>query len=186
MKNLKFSRLFAAVTFVAILALAGCKQPDTSTLASLYGTWVEASTYGNAYYKITSTTFENYGDTYESYAGNALTVVEDTEDSGRIFIKYTKSYESTNTKPTGDDADTWTYSPANPAWGTAESWYRYSTTAPDVGKWYAISYKDLTANSINISGAAGTKTSCDTLEEAKTEFTVDNGYFSYYSSCAKQ
>ena len=183
MKNLKFSRLFAAVTFVAILVLAGCKQPDTSTVASLYGTWVDSY---NSYYKITATTFENYGDTYESYAGNALTVVEDTEDSGRIFIKYTKSYESTNTKPTGDDAETWTYSPANPAWGTAESWYRYSTTAPDVGKWYAISYKDLTANSIKISGAAGTKTSCDTLEEAKTEFTVDNGYFSYYSSCAKQ
>ena len=42
MKNIKFSRLFAAVTFVAILALAGCKQPedDTKKEISIYGTWV--------------------------------------------------------------------------------------------------------------------------------------------------
>lgn len=164
MKNLKFSRLFAAVTFVAILVLAGCKQPDTSTVASLYGTWVEASAYGNAYYKITSTTFENYGDTYESYAGNALTVVEDTEDSGRIFIKYTRAADAN-----------WSY--------TTDA-----SLAPDVGKWYAISYKDLKESSIKLSGAYkyGGATSCDTLEEAKEEFTEANGYFGTYSSCAKQ
>ena len=162
MKNLKFSRLFAAVTFVAILALAGCKQPDTSTVASLYGTWVDPEF--NSYYKITSTTFENYGDTYESYAGNALTVVEADETSGTIFFKYTRAADAN-----------WNY--------TTDA-----TKAPDIGKWYAVSYKGLSANSIEISGAYkyGGVTSCDTLEEAKTEFTVDNGYFSYYSSCAKQ
>ena len=64
----------------------------------------------------------------------------------------------------------------------------YSETAPDVGKWYAVSYKNLTSNSVSLSGAykADGKTSTQTLDEAKKEFTVENGYFDYsYSECIK-
>lgn len=108
-------------------------------------------------YIITNTTFENAG----SYKGNNLVVQKLDSTSGYIYIKYTVAM----------NAD-----------------YSYSETAPDVGKWYAISYKDLGAEKISISGAYkdGGATSCETLDEAVTEFTVDNGYFAYYSPLTRQ
>lgn len=108
-------------------------------------------------YIITNTTFENVG----SYKGNNLVVQKLDSTSGYIYIKYTVSM----------NAD-----------------YSYSETAPDVGKWYAISYKDLGAEKISISGAykEDGATSCETLDEAVTEFTVDNGYFGFYTSHTRQ
>lgn len=108
-------------------------------------------------YIITNTTFENAG----SYKGNNLVVQKLDSTSGYIYIKYTVSM----------NAD-----------------YSYSEKAPDVGKWYAISYKDLGAEKISISGAykEGGATSCETLDEAVTEFTVDNGYFGFYTSHTRQ
>ena len=108
-------------------------------------------------YIITNTTFENAG----SYKGNNLVVQKLDSTSGYIYIKYTVAM----------NAD-----------------YSYSETAPDVGKWYAISYKDLGAEKISISGAykEGGATSCETLDEAVTEFTVDNGYFGFYTSHTRQ
>ena len=108
-------------------------------------------------YIITNTTFENAG----SYKGNNLVVQKLDSTSGYIYIKYTVAM----------NAD-----------------YSYSETAPDVGKWYAISYKDLGAEKISISGAykEGGATSCETLDEAVTEFTVDNGYFGLYISHTRQ
>ena len=52
-------------------------------------------------------------------------------------------------------------------------------------KFNAICYKNLTETSCELSGAykeeaAGGKTYCDSLEEVKTEFTIDNGYFGYF------
>ena len=108
-------------------------------------------------YIITNKTFENAG----SYKGNNLVVQKLDSTSGYIYIKYTVSM----------NAD-----------------YSYSETAPDVGKWYAISYKDLGAEKISISGAykEDGATSCETLDEAVTEFTVDNGYFGFYTSHTRQ
>lgn len=55
-----------------------------------------------------------------------------------------------------------------------------------VGKYYAVSFKDLTDTSISISGAyKDGKMSADTLVEAITEFTINNGYYGTYSSCKK-
>lgn len=56
-----------------------------------------------------------------------------------------------------------------------------------VGKYYAVSFKDLTYNNISISGAykSDGKTGTDTLVEAITEFTINNGYYGTYSSCKK-
>ena len=202
------------VLFVIGFVFAGCKQPvnqDTTSGSdpkktteqsdepqsnpstpialtasdALVGKWIDAY---ESVYEITVSDFKNYGEGYSSYEGNELKVLytNDAKTEGYIYIKYTQAYESVDTEPTGEDKDTWTYSPANPDWGTSDSWYRYSSTAPDVGKWYAIAFKDLTANAVKVSGAAGTKTSTETLEEAVAEFTVDKGYFSFYSDCAKQ
>lgn len=55
-----------------------------------------------------------------------------------------------------------------------------------VGKYYAVSFKDLTDTSISICGAyKDGKMSADTLVEAITEFTINNGYYGTYSSCKK-
>lgn len=66
---------------------------------------------------------------------------------------------------------------------------RYTENTYDssvVGKYYAVSFKDLTDTSISISGAfKGGKMAADSLVEAITEFTINNGYYSFYSSCKK-
>lgn len=197
MKNFNFSRragLILTALFVIGFVFAGCK-PETpvqtlpdgivelSENDKLVGTW-KASEYES--YEITTTTFKS------GYEGNNLVVgyTNKEKTAGYIYIKYTKAYESTSTEPTGDDKDTWTYVPAyhneeNPEWDSPESWYRYSTTAPDVGKWYAISFTDLSDNAIKISGAYGKKSSVATLEEAISEFTIENKYFGFYSACTK-
>lgn len=56
-----------------------------------------------------------------------------------------------------------------------------------VGKYYAVSFKDLTYSSVSISGAykKDGKMATDSLVEAITEFTINNGYYSFYSSCKK-
>lgn len=56
-----------------------------------------------------------------------------------------------------------------------------------VGKYYAVSFKDLTDTSISISGAykKDGKIATDSLVEAITEFTINNGYYGNYSSCKK-
>ncbi len=167
MKNFKFSRLFAAVAFVAVLALSGCKQ-QVSDSKYIFGTWRNTYATGTSDYSITSTTLDNRGTTsngteYLSYAGDSLQIFESTDSEGIIFIKFTRAADSN-----------WNY-------------VTDASLAPDIGKWYAISYKELTERSVKISGAykAGGKTSCDTLEKAKEEFTVANGYFADYSACAK-
>lgn len=65
--------------------------------------------------------------------------------------------------------------------------YTENTYTPSVvGKYYAVSFKDLTDTSISISGAyKDGKMSADSLVEAITEFTINNGYYGTYSSCKK-
>lgn len=178
MKNLKFSRLFAAVMFVAVLGLTGCK-PETEAPSNIpegvqkfsdsdgiIGTWV--SEYGEKYV-ISATDYDNYS-RYDSnfeyhadqwflyYSTNDLYIKKVDDNSGYVYGKF-------------DDADH----------------VGYGAT---VGQWYAIYYFDLTANSVKISGAAGAKGGCDTLEAAITEFSVENGYMSTaagkYSACTKE
>lgn len=157
---------------------------DLTASDALIGKWVASESES---YEITSTTFKS------GYEGNELKVLytNDAKTEGYIYIKYTKAYEAVYTEPTGDDKDTWILYPAyhneeHPEWDSPEYWYRFSSTAPDAGKWYAISFIGLTANAVKVSGAYGAKTSTDTLEEAVAEFTVDNGYFAFYSTCVKQ
>lgn len=95
----------------------------------------------------------------DCYAGNNLCVLKLSETSGTFFMKYTRAADS-NWKYTTD-----------------------SSKAPDIGKWYAVSYKNFnsTNKTIQFSGAWGTKSSCDTLQEAVEEFTIEHGYFAGYS-----
>lgn len=65
--------------------------------------------------------------------------------------------------------------------------YTENTYSPSVvGKYYAVSFKDLTYSSVSICGAyKDGKMAADSLVEAITEFTINNGYYSFYSSCKK-
>ena len=155
----KFSRFLAVFITVVSLCAFGCKtQPEEDFISDLYGKWT--SSYGEVF-EITEDSFKNYGEGWSAYEGNSLEIIpNDDGKSGTIFLKYTVSM--------------------NPDWS-------YSNTAPDVGKWYAVSYKNLTKNSVSLSGASklGGKTSTETLKEAIQEFTVENGYFGTYSECTK-
>ena len=182
--NLLFSlrrTKFSAILLLLSLSifLASCKpEPDPETLlpqrieelstdSPLIGKWQDSS---YSIYEISQNEFSNYGYGYDAYAGNNLVISITSNDfsSGYIYIQYTKAYcaEHSNRE---------------------EYKYTYDNDSPDVGKWYAISYKSLTASSIKISGAykKGGETSTETLEEAMAEFTIENGYFSTYSECTK-
>lgn len=168
MKNLKFSRLFAAVTFVAILALAGCKQPEEDSSYAIEGTWVSST---GEKWTISGSDVKNYFYEALAYTGDSVEINEETDSSGYIYMKYTRAFCATHSD-------------------FANNVYTYDEDAPDVGKWYAIYYFDLTDDAVKLSAAAGSKTSCDTLEEAKETFTVANGYMSKaagkYSTCTRE
>ena len=157
----KFSRFLAVFITVVSLCAFGCKtQPEEDFISDLYGKWT--SSFGEVF-EISKDSFKNYGEGWSAYEGNSLEIIpNDDGKSGTIFLKYTVSKN-----PDPDKS--------------------YSNTAPDVGKWYAVSYKNLTKNSVSLSGAykSDGKTSTETLEEAKEEFTVENGYFASYSECTK-
>lgn len=166
--------VLCALLFVSF-GFMSCQQEDDdnglpdgvyelSENSALIGTW--QSSYGEIF-KITSTSLSNGGSWGDAYAGNNLVVsyTNDEATSGYIYIKYTRAYCSTHSDPTT---------------------YIYDTDAADVGKWYAIAFKELTASSVSLSGAAGTVSSTSTLEEAISTFTIDNGYFTTYSECVKQ
>ena len=178
MKNL-FSLKERITALLCVLLLAfvftGCQDPNNAVIPAaedeitvefsalpeaLKGTWT--SSYGEVF-EITDTTLSNGGAWGDCYAGDNLKVVKTDETSGVIYIKYTRA---------------------------ATASFAYSTDpaeAPDVGKWYAVSYKNLTASSVELAGAykEGGKTSTDTEVEAAKEFTVANGYFAAYSECTK-
>ena len=173
--SLRRTKFSAILLFLSLsIFLASCKpEPDPETLlpqgieelskdSPLIGKWQDSY---NSIFEISQNEFSNYGDNYLSYAGNNLVISITSNDfsSGYIYIQYTRAAD-----------ENWNY--------TTDK-----TKAPDVGKWYAISYKSLTASSIKISGAykKGGETSTETLEEAMAEFTIENGYFSTYSDCTK-
>ena len=157
----KFSRFLAVFITVVSLCAFGCKtQPEEVSYSDIFGKWTDDS---GSIYEITEDSFKNYGEGWSAYEGNSLEIIpNDDGKSGTIFLKYTVSKN-----PDPDKS--------------------YSNTAPDVGKWYAVSYKNLTKNSVSLSGAykSDGKTSTETLEEAIQEFTVENGYFASYSECKK-
>jgi len=144
MKNLKFSRLFAAVMFVACLVLVGCKQPtdDNSAPAvvespvlssseAIVGTWT--SEFGEKYIVTTNSVQEAAWMSWEMAIEEFDKI---SENAGVIYGKLIK------------DSD-WT-----PA-----------------GTYYAFAYKDLVDNTCKITSAT---TSYETLAEVKAACTIES------------
>ncbi len=169
MKSRSFAFRRAVLSLLALSVVlfnfASCKTEDDDpeyVNYSLFGSWT--SSYSEVF-KITKTSLSNTYGTSDCYAGDNLVVLYTNDDAtaGYIYIKYTRAYCSTHS-------------------GAA---YVYDTDAENVGKWYAVAFKDLTSSSVSLSGAYGTVTSTSSLEEAISTFTIANGYFSSYSECAK-
>ncbi len=154
MKNFKFSRLFAALMFVACLTLSACSNPAaSSTSKAIEGNWV--STYGEKYV-ITGTDYDNYYGDSLYYSTTNLAFKDIDSSSGYIYGQF-------------DDE-------------------KHLGSGAKVGQWYALYYTNLTATSVKLyqPWKTGGKSACNTLEEAISEYTVENGYFSGSSECSRQ
>lgn len=153
--------LSLVVVFIAAF-VTSCKEPEPALVSyNIQGNWV--SSFGENY-NITETTFDAG---VWSYAGDNLVIEPLTNNSGYLYFKYTKAFCSAHSD-FGKDI------------------FTYDADAADVGKWYAVYYKDLTETSVQISGAYGKVTSTETLEEAKKEFTVEKGYYAEFSECVRK
>lgn len=157
--------LSLVVVFIAAF-VTSCKEPEPALVSyHIQGNWV--SSWGEIY-NITETTF----DTAWSYAGDNLVIEPLTNNSGYLYFKYTKALCDTHSDKSDPDMKKWVYV--------------YDADAADVGKWYAVYYKDLTETSVQISGAYGPVKSTETPEEAKKEFTVEKGYYAGFSECVRK
>ena len=165
MKNIKFSRLFAAMMFVACLVLVGCNfhpknngQNDASPLTAdnlILGYWVDDyagyNTYGKYDCKIAVDSIET-----SSYGKQISTIYyrKVTDDSGYLYYKFSEDI-------TGYDA----------------SWNPIPVSAK--GKWGAVAFKNLTATSVMMCDFADSKYELPaTLDECISKYTVENKYFS--------
>lgn len=167
---LSFGLLFSFVAFNSCIDPNSAVTEDTILssnieLGDIVGTW--ESSFGEKFV-ISSTEFKNYYGDSETYTGNNLYIKKISPTSGYIYFKYTKAF-------------CYTHSDFDPN----HTVYVYDTDAPDVGKWYAVYYSDLTAHSVKISGASGDSSSFSTIQEAVNGFTVENNYFEYNSECVK-
>ena len=158
MKNLKFSRLFAAMMFVACLVLVGCKQPDDPTSpkeVTIYSTWADNVETYNAYTgydcKITADYIETAS--YGKHNG-PIYVAKTSETSGYIYYQFSQNM-------TG--------------YGPGPDYEPY--TVECAGKWCAVAYKNLTADSVQMCDAYKTYDFAESLSKAVELYTVDNGWF---------
>lgn len=171
-KKLSFAAVSMAMVFAAI-GFSSCKSSiEKMGQEVLNGTWV--APYEEYNIDVENATFD--AGTY-SYAGDHMNVKFTDKEltEGYIYFIYTRAYETSDVNP---EDSSWTYSD----W--SKNWYRYSSTAPDCGKWYAVHFQNLTKESVELSGAYGAKSSETSLKAAEKEFTVENGYFAVHSACA--
>ena len=151
MKKFNFSRLFAAMIFVAVLVLSGCGKNDAK--GTIIGKWVDSYESYNTYTSYDCNIQENFVETssYGKHNGTVY-VVEETDDSGYVYYQF-------ETDITGYDA----------------SFKPYTVAAK--GKWCAIAYKDLTKSSVKMCDAYKTYDFAASLDDAKKLYTIENGWF---------
>lgn len=132
-----------------------------------------------------------FNDKANPYEGTELVVEEIDKKSGIVFFKQTINYEETDKDPENSswtkvefwyDADhNMVYSDPNDSNYTHYvNWYRWSETSPNAGKWFAVGYWSLTKDSVKLRfpwKQGGKNFGTETLEQAKDEYTQENGYF---------
>ena len=165
MKNIKFSRLFAAALVVACLAFVGCK-PQTEEVTvekvivvrqlsaedSIVGKWKYTNYESQLEYDMAISVNKVEG-SFGSHSGNVY-IQEVSETSGYIYYKFS------------DDIT---------GYGPAPDYTPY--TIECAGKWCAVAYKNLTADSVQMCDAYKTYDFAESLSAAVVLYTVDNGWF---------
>lgn len=69
---------------------------------------------------------------------------------------------------------------------TYQSEDEYSSNPQYIGKYYAVSFKDLSESKCSFSAALKDNDyKAETLEEAIKKFTIENSYFNVYTTCSK-
>ena len=157
------NRLFL---LIAIMTFAiSCSNPTTNPVTTK--TWKD-----NVNYKLLLNVWEN-----PSYKGEIYEYKEG------YFYAYGGSYGTVTYSMTVDEI---VWGKDNTS-GIMYGKYLESWDSSSVGKYYAVSFQKLTANSISISGALNSdgKYTADSLEEAKKIFTEENKSFSVYSDCTQ-
>ena len=169
MKNLKFSRLFAAMMFVACLAFVGCK-PQTEEVTvekvivvrqlsaedGIAGKW----TYDNK-------DWNAYGDYACNYVSNKIETASYGIQTGTVYIQEVSETSGYIYYKFSDDMT---------GYGPAPDYTPY--TVECAGKWCAVAYKNLTADSVQMCDAYKTYDFAESLSKAVELYTVDNGWFS--------
>ncbi len=160
MKHFKFSHCFAAIALAACLAFTGCKPAEDTTAQQVLLNQLLVTTYQQA---------------QNTYA---------TLLSGTWRSQYNDGYTISATELVYDDG------------GYGYGWTRtivefsdkYIYTKDTNGKFYAVSYENLSGSSCKFANAykSGGKTSADSLLEAKLVFTKENGYYGMYGTYARQ
>lgn len=168
MKNLKFSRLFAAMMVVACMAFVGCKQPEDETKDpvarlltaddAIIGTWTDDYTDGNTYDGYDCLISEGKIETasYGVHVGPVYINKVD-ETSGYLYYQFQNDI---------------------PGWEQINGEWVQGTVPGTKGKWGAVAYKNLTDTSVNMCDNDNTAFA-STLEEAKTMYTVEKERFAY-------
>ena len=149
MSNIKTKLLFIALM---LLFAVSCSNPSTNPLLTQNPKNYLINVWENPSYK---------GEIYEYKEG--------------YFYSYGGGYGSITYSITADEI---VWGKDNTS-GIIYGKYLESWDKPSIGKYYAVSFKNLTANSISISGAY----TAATLEEDKKIFTIENNSFSAYSDC---
>ena len=142
MKNIKFSRLFAAFAFVAVLALSACQTQSSSTSVAVEGTWVSSWGEKNI---ITTDSVQNYMDGKKLFYEMSIDEVNEISETSGILYGILL---------------------------TGTEWTPKDT-------YYAVAYKDLKEDAVNLSAAAG---SFETLDEVKEAYSKIDA-FAYWSEC---
>jgi hypothetical protein len=131
------------------------------TPGALAGTWVDAV--NDEGYAITATelTYYIYGGFSSgtiNYKGTIVNSPDFNQEQGIVIIQYTEAPAKTEYTPAGT-----------------------------VGAYYAIAWRGLTADTVELSNAykTGGLTETASLDAAREEFTPAKGYFDYYGSYSK-
>ena len=157
MKAKRFS--FGRVAIVVLASLFVFGFTGCSWLSNLFGddvTGTYTSSYGDSYVITSSTITYNDGGYGYDWEGDVVATDKDSDTaSGYLYVKYTS---------VGTELD-----------------------RSLVGNYTAVHYKDLSDTGALLSNASkyGYDSYKSDLSEAKSEFTVDNGYFSYYGEYAR-
>ena len=166
-KSTAKSVLFFALAAAFVLGTASCRQPTEETTTNteyVYVLPVESTdsivgtwtSTSKDYYTVSASNVEYYDGGYGyDWKGTPAGKSETGSTSGYVYIKYT-SVET-------------------------------ALDSSLVGKYIAISYSGLTASSAKMATAYKSSgvTSEPSLSEAVKEFTIDNGYYSYYGTYSK-